>query len=110
LNRADAYLSALCALDFEPVRAQALLDAWYGLITFYLVTDDLADIKDDLKNKEDNVILEAGFNEDGIVKIEKMIASAMELLERLNPVLANRFDHKLHYTDIRGIIRSFSQG
>ena len=110
LNRADAYLASLCALRFEPEQAPALLEAWYALITFYLITDDLADIRDDLKNKEDNAVLEAGLNEEGIRVIEQMIAGSMDLLERVNPVLANRFDHKLHHTDIRSIIRSFSQG
>jgi hypothetical protein len=110
LNRADAYLASLSALRFEPAQAQDLLDAWYALITFYLITDDLVDIKDDLRDEQENAILEAGLNEEGAKAIEEMVSRSMELLERLDPVLANRFDHKLHQMDIRAIIRSYFQG
>jgi hypothetical protein len=110
LNRADAYLCVLCVLPFDTAQAKRFLEAWYAMITIYLVTDDLEDIKQDLKEQEDNVAIEAGLNEEGARIIEAMVSSAMASMERINPVLANRFEHKLHYTDIRGIIRSFAQG
>ena len=110
LNRADAYLCVLCVLPFDAEQAALYLEAWYAMITVYLITDDLEDIRQDLKDQEDNVAIEAGLNEEGAKVIEGMVASAMNSMQRINPVLANRFEHKLYYTDIRGIIRSFAQG
>lgn len=110
LNRADAYLCVLCVIPFDKQQAALYLEAWYALITIYLITDDLEDIRQDLQENEDNVAIEAGLNEEGAKVIEGMVASAMSSMERINPVLSNRFEHKLHYTDIRGIIRSFAQG
>jgi len=110
LNRADAYLCVLCVLPFDAGQAARYLEAWYAMITVYLITDDLEDIRQDLREQEDNVAIEAGLNEEGAKVIEGMVAKAMEVMDHVNPVLANRFEHKLHYTDIRGIIRSFAQG
>jgi hypothetical protein len=109
LNRADAYLCALCVIPFGVEDAHRFLEAWNALITIYLITDDLEDIRQDLKDHEDNVAIEAGLNEAGAKIIEGMVDNAMASMQKLNPVLANRFEHKLHYTDIRGIIRSFAQ-
>ena len=110
LNRADAYLCVLCTIPFDAAQAAIYLEAWYALITIYLITDDLEDIRQDLRDQEDNVAIEAGLNEQGALIIERMAGSAMVTMERINPVLANRFEHKLLHTDIRGIIRSFAQG
>jgi hypothetical protein len=110
LNRADAYLASLCTLRFDPSMTQHLLDAWYSMITFYLITDDLEDIRQDLKGNEDNAAIEAGLDEHGAELIEGMVQQAVAVMQGINPVLANRFEYKMAHIDIRSIILSFSQG
>jgi hypothetical protein len=107
LNRADAYLCALCALDFSPQLAQDLIDAWYALITFYLITDDLEDIRSDLQDGSENIAIETGLSDAAASRIESMMVDAYSKMEKLNPVMANRMDHKRQTLDVKGILRSF---
>lgn len=110
LNRADAYLFALCAISFDQDKKAKLVESWYALITYLLILDDLVDIKEDLKNSEENAILEAGLSERGAAIITEMINRSFVQMEKINPVMANRIDHKRQILDVEAIIRSFLKG
>jgi hypothetical protein len=110
LNRADAYLFTLCAISFDQDKKAKLVESWYALMTYFLILDDLADIKDDFKNNEENALIEAGLSKQGAAVITEMINRSYIQMERINPVMANRIDHKRQSLDVEAIIRSFLKG
>lgn len=110
LNRADTYLFYLTFFDFNRDVHRCLLDAWYAMITYFLIMDDLADIRSDLERREDNAFIDAGLDDAGVDRILAMIDDAHEKMFRVNPVMANRIDHKRSTTDVRAIVNAFSAG
>jgi hypothetical protein len=106
LNRADSYLLSLCCIPGNNFDVQKALDAWYAMITYFLLMDDLADIREDLVHGEENAIIDAGLNEQGVKKIEKMMEEGINKLNAINPVLANRIEHKKSLIDIPQLIES----
>lgn len=106
LNRADTYLLSITMLDVITFNVDLVIQSWYALMTYFLILDDLADIKEDLINKEENVLLDAGLNERGADMVENMISKSISVMEKINPVMANRIDHKKSLIDLHAIIRS----
>jgi hypothetical protein len=106
LNRADSYLLSLTTLDINSFDLALAIESWYALMTYFLIMDDLADIKDDLKNNEENVLLDAGLDQTGISTITAMIDNSIQVMNKINPVMANRIDHKKNLIDLEAIIRS----
>jgi hypothetical protein len=95
LNRADSYLFTLTALKGTRFNLQLALAGWYALMTYFLILDDLADIREDLLNNEENAIVEAGLNSTGLHAIQLMIDQSIAVMKVINPVMANRIDHSL---------------
>lgn len=106
LNRADSYLLSLACIPDLSFDEQKAIDGWYAMITYFLLMDDLADIKEDLLNGEENAIVEAGLNQDGIEKVESMMNAGIDILNLINPVLANRIEHKKSLIDIPQLVES----
>lgn len=106
LNRADSYLLSLACITDEAFDEQKALDGWYAMITYFLLMDDLADIRDDLLSGEENAIVDAGLNKDGISKIESMMNAGIDKLNTINPVLSNRIEHKKSLIDIPQLVES----
>lgn len=106
LNRADSYLLSLACISDDSFDEQKAIDGWYAMITYFLLMDDLADIRDDLVNGEENAIVEAGLNQQGIDKVESMMNDGINKLNLINPVLANRIEHKKSLIDIAHLIES----
>lgn len=110
LNRADAYLFSLCTLNFDVATKHILVESWYALMTYFLILDDLADIREDIRNNEENALLEAGLSTQGAAIISAMINDSYSRMNKINPVMANRIDHKRHKLDIAALINSFLKG
>jgi hypothetical protein len=110
LNRADAYLFALCTISFDQEKKIKLLESWYALMTYFLILDDLVDIKEDFKNNEENALIEAGLSKQGAAIITDMINRSYVNMEKINPVMSNRIDHKRQNLDVEAIIKSFLKG
>ncbi len=106
LNRAHAYLFSLSALDFDLETEKKLVDAWNALMIFFLVKDDLVDISDDLKNNDNNMVLEAGLNEDTTEVISKLLELSYSTLHQVNQVMSNRVEHMIAVTDVRKLINA----
>jgi hypothetical protein len=106
LNRADSYLLSLACIPDAILDEQKAIDGWYAMITYFLLMDDLADIREDLLNGEENAIVDAGLNLDGIEKIERMMNDGIEKLNFINPVLSNRIEHKKSLIDIPQLVES----
>lgn len=106
LNRADSYLLSLACIPDHAFDEQKAIDGWYAMITYFLLMDDLADIREDLTNNEENAIVDAGLNQQGIDKLESMMSEGIEKLNLINPVLANRIEHKKSLIDIPHLIES----
>lgn len=109
LNRADAYLFSLCYFDVSPAVTKKLIDAWYALIAYYLLIDDLKDLQSDYENQEDNALLEAGLNTQGAEAIDTLLTSCYEVMSTVNPVIANRIDHKRQTANVKRLIDDFLQ-
>lgn len=105
LNRADTYLISFCSIPFEGSIVPRLLEAWYALMTYFLLQDDLSDIRQDLKNHEENALLDAGLSDAGAARIRLMIRQSQVAMEKINPVLANRIECSDQTMDIEGLIR-----
>lgn len=110
LNRADAYLFSLCTLNFDTAIKRMLVESWYALMTYFLILDDLADIREDIRNNEENALVEAGLSEQGAAIISAMINESYIRMNKINPVMANRIDHKRHNLDVAALVRSFLNG
>lgn len=95
LNRADSYLFTLTALKDTRFNLQLALAGWYALMTYFLILDDLADIQEDLLNNEENAIVDAGLNSSGLQAIQLMIDQSIAVMKVINPVIANRIDHRV---------------
>lgn len=106
LNRADSYLLTLACIPEDEFDEDKAIDAWYAMITYFLLMDDLADIKEDLLNGEENALVDAGLHAVGVQKIEDMMNNGIEKLNNINPVLANRIEHKKSLIDISGMVES----
>ncbi len=105
LNRADTYLISFAAISFDATMITRLLKAWYALMTYFLLQDDLSDIRQDLKNQEENALLDAGLSDAGAKRIRAMIRNSHVDMEAINPVLANRIECSDQTIDIEGLIR-----
>lgn len=110
LNRADTYLVSLCAIPFDATVRLQVTEAWDALMTYFLLLDDLADIREDIRDGQENTLLDAGLTEEGIHGLEGLIRSSLSVMERVNPVMANRMDHKFSTIDIRAIIGKVQVG
>lgn len=109
LNRADSYLLSIVCIANHQFDEQRAIDGWYAMITYFLLMDDLADIREDLLHGEENVILDAGLDQAGIQQIEAMMNEGIEKLYLINPVLANRIEHKKSLIDIPALVASIRQ-
>lgn len=107
LSRADAYLFSLCYFEFDSALKKKLVDAWYALITYYLIIDDLQDIQSDFEQQEENAVLEAGLNEEGVKSIEALIHQSYQVMNTVSPVIANRIDHKRQLMNVKQVIDNF---
>lgn len=106
LNRADSYLFSLVVINSPSFDVNKAIRAWYALMTYFLILDDLADIREDLQNGEENVLIDAGLNDAGAEKITEMIDESIATMNLVNPVMANRIDHKKSLINLHEIIRS----
>lgn len=110
LNRADTYLCSLCCISFTADIRHRVVEAWYALMTYFLILDDLADIREDILNREENAMVEAGLTDKGVEIITGMIDESHDRMQLINPVMANRIDHKRQSIDVASIILSFREG
>jgi hypothetical protein len=106
LNRADSYLFVLTTIQSPNFDQEKAIKAWYALMTYFLLLDDLADIKDDLKTGQENVLVEAGLNVRGEKIISEMMDASIQVMNAINPIMANRIDHKKSLIDLPGLIQS----
>lgn len=107
LNRVDSYLFTLCFFDFDNDTKKKLIDAWHALMTFYLLTDDMDDMKDDAMAKEDNSILDAGLTLEGVKTIETLMHQCYMVMNEINPVFANRIDYSWQQIDVKNVIEEY---
>jgi hypothetical protein len=106
LNRADSYLFSLVIINSPSFDVDKAIRAWYALMTYFLILDDLADIREDLLNGEENVLIDVGLDDAGADKVEAMIDESIAIMNQVNPVMANRIEHKKSLINLREIIRS----
>ena len=106
LNRADSYLFSLVMINSSSFDVDKAIRAWYALMTYFLIMDDLADIREDLLNGEENVLIDAGLDEAGAEKVNAMIDDSIATMNQINPVMANRIEHKKSLINLHEIIRS----
>jgi hypothetical protein len=106
LNRADSYLLILACIPTYEFNEQKAIKSWYALMTYFLILDDLADIKDDLIKIQENVLIDVGLNDIGIQTIYNMIDESYDFLSTVNPIMANRIDHKREIMDLQELLKS----
>lgn len=110
LNRADTYLFYLVSFAFDRNTLSRLLDAWYALIAYFLVMDDLEDIRKDLEAREENAFVDAGLTEAGVTTVLALLDDAHDKMLRVNPVMANRIDYKRATMNVREIVQRIVDG
>ncbi|NBO58833.1 MAG: hypothetical protein EBU73_07880, partial [Chitinophagia bacterium] len=109
-NRADSYLFLLSTIQSNSFDIKKALKGWYALMTYFLLMDDLADIREDIKTGQANALLDAGLDDHGEKLISQMIDNSIDDMELINPVMANRIDHKKSLIDLHGLIQSIRLG
>lgn len=107
LNRVDSYLFTLCYFELDKETKKKLIDTWHALMTYYLITDDADDIKDDFNDHEDNCIIEAGLSAEGAKVVEGIMKDCYNVMNTVNPVFANRMDYSWQMMDVRQIIDDY---
>lgn len=110
LNRVDTYLFTLCFFEFDDNTKKKLIDGWHALMGFYLITDDLDDISDDINENEENTIVEAGLSDSGAKAVENIMQQTYLTMNAINPVFANRMDYSWQQTDVKKIIDEYLSG
>lgn len=110
LNRVDTYMFTLCFFEFDDNIKKKLIDAWHALMGFYLITDDLDDIKDDILQNEDNTIVEAGLSDAGAKAVEEIMQQTYLTMNAINPVFANRMDYSWQQINVKKIIDEYLSG
>jgi hypothetical protein len=60
-------------------------------------------------NGEENVLIDVGLDDAGAAKVEAMIDESIAIMNQVNPVMANRIEHKKSLINLREIIRSIRQ-
>ena len=110
LNRVDTYMFTLCFFEFDDNTKKRLIDGWHALMGFYLITDDLDDISDDIKENEENTIVEAGLTDSGAKAVENIMQQTYLTMNAINPVFANRMDYSWQQTDVKKIIDEYLSG
>lgn len=88
LNRADVFLYVLCDLPLDETQWKMALKYWYALHPSYLIMDDIRDYTKDLEDGEENVVIDLGGGPEGFEKTIEMYRSNCEILEEINPLLA----------------------
>ena len=106
LNRAHAFLFSFTAIEFDINVEKKLVDAWNPLMIFFLIKDDLSDIREDLKNNHDNVLIEAGLGIETAYVIEKLLDKSFVVLHEINQVMSNRVDHMRKVVDIPKMVKA----
>jgi hypothetical protein len=106
LNRADCFLVSLLAIGSKQFNLQLAIAGWYALMTYLLVLDDLSDIHEDMRNNEENVLLEAQKDAGQKKTIEYMLQQSKEVMQVINPVMANRIDHRISQINLDYIFAS----
>lgn len=89
LNRADVFLYILCDLPLSKSQWKEAIRYWYSLHPSYLIMDDIRDYKNDLKNGEENVVIDLGGGTDGFEKTFELFRDNCAVIGELNPELAN---------------------
>lgn len=107
LNRADAYLFSLCIFEFDQDVKTALVNAWYALISYYLMIDDLDDLEADYIHQEENAVIEAGLDDNGAKSIEAVFDKCFSTMNEINPVLANHIDYKRQVINVKQKMNDF---
>ena len=110
LNRVDSYMFTLCFFEFDNNIKRKLIETWHALMAFYLITDDLNDIKDDIEANEDNTIAEAGLSDEGAKAIERILEASYVTMNAINPVFANRMDYSREQINVKEIINEYLSG
>jgi len=110
LNRADSYLYLLSIIQSPSFNLEKALKGWYALMTYFLLLDDLADIREDIRTGQPNALMDAGLNDHGEKLIGEMIDKSIHDMEEINPVMSNRIDHKKSLIDLHGLIASIRLG
>ena len=87
LNRADTYLLSLCSISFGRDRIHAVTRAWHSLMPFFLVFDDLSDVREDMESGQENAFLEAGLTREGVERVMDVVDAGLSRVSELNPVL-----------------------
>jgi hypothetical protein len=106
LNRADTYLLTLVSFIGPHFNLDLAIEGWYALMTYFLILDDLADIHQDLKQEADNVIRDAGITQQGIAQIQDLINKSRDVMNKINPVMANRIDYRNSLINLPEIFKS----
>jgi hypothetical protein len=109
LNRADCFLVSLTSIKNRRFNLQLAIAGWYALMTYLLLLDDLSDLREDIRNGEDNVILDAQNDPERRRTIESMIQQSIDVMRVINPVLANRIDHRMSQINLDEIFKSIHQ-
>jgi len=88
LNRADVFLYILCDLPLNKLQWNEAIRYWYVLHPNYLIIDDIRDFDKDLKNGEENVVIDLGAGSAGFEKTLEMFHENCEIIREINPLLA----------------------
>ena len=104
LQRADTYLLSLCPIPMDVPTFLRAARAWRSLMSFLLVQDDLADIREDMERGQENAFLEAGLTADGVARVVTTMDAGLSHLKDLNPLLAQRLEERRSMIDFAAIL------
>lgn len=106
LNRADSYLLSLTSIKNKGFNLQLALAGWYALMTYFLLLDDLSDIEEDIIQNEENLFVDTASYPEKYWNIQFMINQSLEIMQVINPVMANRIDHRASQINLEEIFQT----
>ncbi|MBX3240420.1 MAG: hypothetical protein KIT80_01770 [Chitinophagaceae bacterium] len=106
LNRGDAYLFTFSFFDLDIDELRKHMSTWRAFIDYYLILDDFDDLEPDYDKGDENSLLEVGVDRAAPI-MKTVLYKSYEVLESVNPVLANRIDWDIHKRKIDAAINAF---
>lgn len=92
LHRGDAFLFAICSLEFNQDLQEKIVQYWFALISSLLLLDDAEDIEIDKLANDENAFIESGLNKKGVEDLKQMIMKHIQMISLLNRTMATKLD------------------
>lgn len=96
LSRGDTFLFSLCYFNFPKGLTNKIIEEWYALVPSFLLMDDMMDLREDRKNRQENSINDFGEGNIGVQRAIDFLRDKFNQLKIINIELGEYFERSLN--------------